>query len=85
MTKVDKINEVRILRYQKGLTIREIEKRVRLSHTTIQKILNSGQTQLTYHRRHSPQPATGNVRDIITKWLREDLNVKKKLRRKTVG
>ena len=82
MTGVDKIQEIRMLKYQNGLSIREIAKRAEVSTKTVQKILKSNQTKFTYHRKNSSKPATDKVRQTIESWLREDLGVKKKYRRK---
>ncbi len=82
MTGVDKIQEIRILKYHNGLSIREIGRRANVSTRTVQKILKGNKTKFTYHRQYPPHPATGKVRDIIEKWLREDLGVKKKYRRR---
>ena len=81
MTGVNAIKDARHLRYLKGLPIKEIVRRTRLSRNTVRKILRSQETQHTYQRREWPQPATGEVRDTLEQWLREDLTQKRKYRR----
>ena len=81
MTGVDRIKEVRHLKYLKGLPIKEIVRRTRLSRNTVRKILRSQQTKLTYQRTHQPHPVTGSIRNRIETWLKEDLLQKPKYRR----
>ena len=81
MTRVDKIKEVRYLKYVKGLPIKEIVRQTHLSRNTVRKILRSQQTKFTYRRTHQHYPITGQIRDKIETWLKEDLNQKSKYRR----
>jgi len=81
MTKVDKIREVRYLRFVEGVPIREICRRVKLARNTVRKIIKSNLTEFTYQRTNTHQPVTGNVRNIVREWIREDLKKKRKLRR----
>lgn len=81
MTKVDKIKEVRQLRYVGGLPIREIMRRMKLARNTVRRILRSNATEFTYQREETPQPVTGPIRDILSEWVKEDLGKKKKQRR----
>lgn len=81
MTRVDKIAEVRKLRFNESLPIREITRIVKLSRPTVQKIIRSGLTKFTYQRNNQPHPATGNVRDLIKLWLEEDRAIKRKQQR----
>ena len=81
MTGVEKIKEVRNLKFVKGLPIKEIVRRTRLSRNTVRKILRSQETKFTYQRIRWPQPATGQIRNKIEAWLKEDLSQKPKYRR----
>lgn len=81
MTKVDKIKEVRLLRFVEGVPIREICRRVQLARNTVKRILRSNQTEFTYQRSNKYQPITGSIRDIVKEWIKEDLTKKKKYRR----
>ncbi len=81
MTGVNKIKEVRNLKYVQGLPIKEIVRRTSLSRNTVRKILRGQQTKFTYRKSQKPQPARGQVRDTIESWLKEDLSQKPKYRR----
>ena len=81
MTGVEKIKEVRNLRFVKGLPIKEIVRQTHLSRNTVRKILRSQETKFAYQRTQQPQPVTGKIRDKIEAWLREDLTEKPKYRR----
>ena len=81
MTKVDKIREVRYLRFVEGVPIREICRRVKLARNTVKRIIRSNKTEFTYQRTSTHQPVTGGIRDIVREWIREDLKKKRKLRR----
>ena len=81
MTGVEKIKEVRHLKYLKGLPIKEIVRQTHLSRNTVRRILRSEQTKFTHQRSQWPQPVTGQIRDKIEAWLREDLNQRRKYRR----
>lgn len=81
MTGVDKIGEVRHLRYLQGLTLGEIVRRTKLARNTVRKILRSDKTEFTYHRETTPQPQTGPFREIIKSWLKEDSEKRRKQRR----
>ena len=81
MTRVDKIKEVRQLRFVQFLPIREIVKRVNVSRNTIRKILRTGVTKLTYQKRPVREPITGSIRTIVEEWLEEDEQLSKRKRR----
>ncbi|MEA3346744.1 MAG: IS21 family transposase, partial [Candidatus Auribacterota bacterium] len=81
MTGVNKIDEVRKLRFVDGLPIKEIVRRAKLARNTIRKILRNGKTKLEYHRTKQVQPVTGAIRETIAAWLKEDLEKKRKNRR----
>lgn len=81
MTGVDKIKEVRQLKYVNGLPIREISRQVHLSRNTIRKILRSDATKFTYQRANANQPVTGQIISTLENWIKEDLQKKKKHRR----
>ncbi len=81
MTGVDNIKKIRQLRYIKGLSLRDISSILNISVNTIRKILKSNKTKFNYQRKNPSQPVTGSYRNLIEKWLIEDLNVKKKNRR----
>ena len=81
MTRVDKIREVRYLRFVEGMSIREICRRVQLARNTVKRIIRSDQTEFTYQRTNVFQPVTGGIRDTVREWIKEDLTKKKKLRR----
>ncbi len=81
MTGVNKIKEVRNLKYVQGFPIKEIVRRACLSRNTVRKILRTHQTKFTYQKGQKPQPARGQVRDRIETWLKEDLREKPKCRR----
>lgn len=81
MTRVDKIKEVRRLRFVEGVPIREICRRVQLARNTVKRIIRSEQTEFTYQRTNVFQPVTGGIRDTVREWIKEDLTKKKKLRR----
>jgi len=77
MTRVDRIKEVRQLKYLNGLPIREISRQVHLSRNTIRKILRSGATKFTYQRTNANQPVTGPIISILENWIKEDLQKKR--------
>jgi len=81
MTRVDKISEVRHLRFQQGLSFSEIIKRTKLARNTIRNIIRSGKTENTYHRDSTPQPQTGPFRETIKGWIKEDSDKRRKQRR----
>jgi len=81
MTGVNKIDEVRKLRFVQGLPIKEIVRRACLARNTIRKILRSNKTKLEYHRTEQVQPVTGTIRETMAAWLKEDLKHKRKNRR----
>jgi len=81
MTRVDKISEVRHLRYLQGLSIGEIIRRTKLARNTIRKIIRSDKTEFTYQRESTPQPQTGPFRETIKSWIKEDSEKKRKQRR----
>lgn len=81
MTGVDKIKEVRHLKHVKSLPIKEIVRRTHLSRNTVRKILRSEQTKFSYQRDQWPQPVTGEIRQKLETWLREDLTQRPKYRR----
>ena len=81
MIRVDKIKEVRQLKYSNGFSIREICKRVKLSRNTVRKILRTNTTKLSYSRQNNPQPISGSIQEIIEAWVSEDLLVRRKQRR----
>jgi transposase len=81
MTKVDKIKEVRQLRFVEGVPIREICRRVQLARNTVKRILRSNKTEYTYQRTNTYQPVTGSIQNIVKEWIKEDLAKKKKHRR----
>ena len=82
MTKVDKIIQVRKLKFQDKVPIREITRIVELSRPTVQKILRSGQTKFSYKPRDNQiEPAIGPVKDQIETWLSEDELKPRKQRR----
>lgn len=81
MTRVDKIGEVRLLKYAQKLSDREIGRRVGLSKTTVGKILKSDKTEFTYHRTVIHHPVTERIKEIVKQWVEEDSKLKKKLRR----
>jgi DNA-directed RNA polymerase specialized sigma24 family protein len=62
MTKVDKIKEVRHLKYVEGLPIKEIVRRTRLARNTVRKILRSGATKFDYERAGISRPVTGTIK-----------------------
>lgn len=83
MTRVDKIQEVRTLKYVAGLPIREIVRRVKLSRNTVRKILRSGNTEFAYRQREKTyQPVTDPIKETIKNWIIYDQTQKKKYRRK---
>ena len=69
------------MKFVKGLPIKEIVRRTRLSRNTVRKILRSQETKFTYQRIQWPQPVTGEIRNKIEAWLEEDLSQKPKYRR----
>lgn len=81
MTRVEKIKEVRQLKYVNGLSIREISRRVHLSRNTVRKILRRDATKLTYSRQHNSQPVSGSIQETIKTWISEDLLIRRKQRR----
>ena len=82
MTRVDKISEVRTLKYLKGFSIGEIVRRTKLARNTVRKILRTDQTKFTYQRPGgAPHPQTGQYRETIKTWLKEDSTKKRKQRR----
>ena len=81
MTKVDKIKDVRQLRFVEGVPIREICRRVQLARNTVKRILRSNKTEYTYQRTNTYQPVTGSIQNILKEWIKEDLAKKKKHRR----
>ena len=78
---MNKIDEVRKLRFVQGLPIKDIVRRARLARNTIRKILRSNKTKLEYHRTEQVQPVTGLIRETMAAWLKEDLTKKRKYRR----
>ena len=81
MTGVDKIAKVRLLRFVKGLPIRDIVRQVGLSRNTVRKIIRSEDTAFTYQRSVAHQPITEHYRELIKAWVKEDRTEKKKKRR----
>ena len=81
MTRVDKIREVRYLRFVEGVPIREICRRVKLARNTVKRIIRSNQTEFTYQRASTHQPVTGGVREVVREWIKDDLAKRKKYRR----
>ena len=82
MTRVDKINEVRQLKYLKGFSIGEIVRRTKLARNTVRKILRNDQTEFTYQKpEETPHPQTGPYRETIKEWLKEDSTKRRKQRR----
>ena len=81
MTKVDKIREVRYLRFVEGVPIREICRRVKLARNTVKRIIRSNQTEFTYRRTNTLKPVTGRVWELVRGWIKEDLKKRKKYRR----
>lgn len=84
MTRVDKIKEVRELKYINGFSIREICRRAKLSRNTVRKILRRDATKLTYSRQNNPQPIRGSIKELIETWVSEDQDVRRKQRRKAL-
>jgi transposase len=81
MTGVDKIKEVRLLKYVNGLPIKEIVRRTKLARNTVRKILRSNNTEFTYQRNEQNRPVTGQIYETIEMWLEEDSSKPKKYRR----
>lgn len=81
MIKVDKIKEIRQLRFIQGLTIREISRRTGTSRNTVRKVLRSGDTKFTYIRKTSGPSVTDKIESYLRLWLLEDADLKKKKRR----
>ena len=84
MTGVEKIKEVRQLKYVNGFSIREISRRVHLSRNTVRKILRIDTTKLTYSRQNNPQPVSGSIKETIETWVSEDLLLRRKYRRTAI-
>lgn len=80
MTGVDKIAEVRYLKRVKGLSIKEIVRRVKLARNTVRKILRSQKTQFEYNREED-RPISEKIKTLVEQWVTEDQLVKKKNRR----
>lgn len=81
MLRVDKIREVRQLKYVNGLSIKEIVRRAGVSRGTVRKILRSNLTQFTYRRTVVNQPVTGPIKSILEEWIKEDSLKRRKQRR----
>lgn len=80
MTSVDKIKEVRELKYINGFSIREICKRVKLSRNTVREILRTNKTKFVYSRHNNPQPVRDPIKETIEAWVAEDLLLRRKYR-----
>lgn len=81
MTGVEKISEVRYLRFVKKLPIKAIVRQIKLSRNTIRKIIRSKETKFLYTRKSQTQPVRSTIRDLINEWMTEDLKQKPKYRR----
>lgn len=81
MLKVDKIKEVRLLKYVNGLPIKEIVRRTKLARNTIRKILRTDSTEFAYQRREQSRPVTGGIYSIMGAWIKEDQSQPRKYRR----
>jgi len=53
---MEEIKEVRQLRYQDSLTIREIAEKTEISTTTVQKILKSDAVEFNYQSKKRANP-----------------------------
>ena len=84
MIRVDKIKEVRQLKYLNGFSIREISRRAYLSRNTVRKILRTNATKFTYQRQNNPQPVRGSIKETIEVWIAEDLQLRPKYRRTAI-
>lgn len=83
MTGVEKIAEVRDLTAHTDQSIRGIARTTGKSRNTIRKIIRSGLTKFTYKKRDVQScPVTGPIKEIIEDWVKEDMEKKKKHRRK---
>jgi len=81
MIKVERIKEVRQLKYVQGLTIREISRRTGISRNTVRKILRSEETKIFYQRKNPFRPVTEKIMSYLRLWLLEDADKKRKYRR----
>lgn len=81
MLRVDKIQEVRQLKYVNGLSIKEIVRRANLSRGTVRKILRSNLTKFTYQRTVVSLPVTGPIRSKLEEWIKEDQQKRRRQRR----
>lgn len=81
MLRVEKIQEVRRLKYVNGLSIKEIVRRAGVSRGTVRKILRSDLTQFTYRRTAVNQPVTGPIKSTLEDWIKEDQPKRRKQRR----
>jgi len=81
MIAVEKIQEVRYLKYVQGLPIKEIVRRTKLARNTIRKILRSNETKFTYERIKTTGPMRAGIMEVIETWLKEDQKEKRKYRR----
>ena len=80
---MEEIKEVRQLRYQDSLTIREIAEKREISTTTVQKILKSDAVEFNYQSKNRAKKVLKKeIIEKIEEWLKEDI-IKPKKRRRT--
>lgn len=80
---MEEIKEVRQLRYQSCLSIREIAEKAKISTTTVQKILKSDLVEFSYQNKNRPKKVLKKeISDKIEEWIKED-SVKPRKRRRT--
>ena len=65
---------IRKLYFVKGLSIREISRRLGHSRVTVRKMLKDSDIPRYQRRKPTPSPVMDPFREVIQKWLDEDEN-----------
>ncbi|MBG0792059.1 IS21 family transposase, partial [Methylocystis sp. H62] len=72
MLVVETIGRIRREHFQKGKSIKEIARDLKISRNTVRKVLRSGETSFSYEREIQPRPKLGAWKAEIDRVLAEN-------------